>query len=165
MKKLSIFAILSVVILFPVMSVFAQTNVDTATKVSTTTQKVTTSVRDAAMPWYQKIDAWRVSQNETWKAIKSEKELQITQGQQQLDDNRDNRVDRVLNEEQASLVNGAGDDIGKTGNVFLLKLYVALLTIFVIIFSYPLVFYTIIVFLIVSIISSLVNKIRNPHAF
>lgn len=165
MKKTSIL-IITLGLVLPVAFVFAQTKVDTtATKVSETTQRVTTTVRDTAMPWYKKIDAWRISQNQTWKAIKTEKELQITQGQQQLDDNRDNRVDRVLNEEQVSLVNNSGKDIEETGNVFLLKLYVALLSVFGIIFSYPLVFYTIITFLIISIVSSLFHKIRNPHAF
>lgn len=165
MKKTP-FLIVALGLTLPSVFAFAQTKVNiTATKVAETTQQVTTTVRDATMPWYKKIDAWRISQNETWKAIKTEKELQIAQGQQQLDDNRDNRVDRVLNEEQVSLVNNSGQDIQKTGNVFLLKLYVALLSVFVIIFSYPLVFYTIIVFLIVSITSSLFNKIRNPHAF
>lgn len=165
MKKTTLFLI-ALGFVLPLTLVFAQEKTDTViTKASEKTQQVTTVVRDTALPWYKKIDAWRISQNQTWKAIKTEKELQITQGQQQLDDNRDNRVDRVLNEEQVSLVNNSGKDIEETGNVFLLKLYVALLSVFGIIFSYPLVFYTIITFLIISIVSSLFHKIRNPHAF
>lgn len=164
MKKLTFFTVF-IAIIIPLTTVFAEGEISNAEKISETTQKISNSVRDTAMPWYKKIDTWRMSQNETWKALKIEKELQITQGEQELDQNRDNRVDKVLNEEQVSLVNNSGQDIQKTGNVFLLKLYVALLSLFVIVFSYPVVFYVIIAIIIFSIISSLFNKIRHPHAF
>ncbi len=128
-------------------------------------QENLSKIKSFSLNQYEKIDVWRMTQVDTWKAIKTEKELQIIEGELELDDNRNERVDRVLNEEQVSLINNSGQDFEKTGNVFLLKLYTALLGIFVFVFSTPVFFYGIILFIIIIIINKIFNQLFNRNNF
>ncbi len=165
MKKITTIIVTLLAVMMPAAFVLAETGDAVPEKVSVTTEKITTTVRDVATPWYKKIDSWRIFQKATWESLKQEKELRIAKNEQTLDNNRDDRVNAVLDEEKASIVVDSGKDINTTGETFFLKLYVALLAVFVIIFSYPVVFYALVIFIIISVISSLINKIRNPHAF
>ncbi len=128
-------------------------------------QKNLTKVREFALVQYEQVDAWRLTQRDVWEAIKSEKELQITEEKLVLNENRENRTDRVLNGEQVSIVNASGQDFEKTGNVFLMKLYTALLTIFVIIFSSPIIFYGIILFFVLVFLNKLFVKLFRRQQF
>jgi hypothetical protein len=114
---------------------------------------------------YEKINAWRLSQATIWRDIKSEKELQITSLSQTTEENRNERVENTLNGEQGTLFKGSSQDFKGTGNVFLLKLYVFALNIFLFIFTTPVIFYGIIIIGILSILNRIVQKIRNPHGF
>lgn len=112
---------------------------------------------------YQKVDAWRIHQSEIWTGIKNEKEAQIAAQTQEVDTNRDNRVNRILNEEQTTLFNGAGTDLKGDGNIFLLRLYSFALFLFVIVFTTPIIFYGIIILVTLAIVSKIIQKIRNPQ--
>lgn len=180
---------------FVVSSVYAaepavvKTTVTTTTPISTTTtvkeESVsttdksaidTTTVKEKAKgiwavikAWgisvYEKIDAWRLSQAGIWRDIKSEKELQITSLSQTTEENRNERVDNVLNGDQGTLFKGSSQDFKGTGNVFLLKLYVIALNIFLFIFTTPVIFYGIIIIAMLSVLNKVIQKIRNPHGF
>lgn len=148
-----------------------KTNVTTETKLIDT-QKVEDASADAVAKsknWftgvYQKIDAWRVQQATIWTAIKTEKETEITVRTQTVNDHRDDRVNRILNEEQITLFNGAGEDLKGDGNIFLLRLYAFALSIFVIIFTTPVIFYGIIIIVLLSIVHKIFQRVRNPHAY
>ncbi len=80
---------------------------------------------------YKTVDAWRVRQLDVWRAIKAEKEQQLADTESQFEQNKADRVDRVLEADQATLYNGVADDFN--GNAFLLKVYAFGLSIFVII--------------------------------
>jgi hypothetical protein len=115
---------------------------------------------------YEKIDAWRIHQYDTWVAIKNEKRQQIKDQTNALDEHRDERVDKVLNEQQTSLVQGSGDEFKGSGHVFLLKLYAGVLAVLTFIFSSRLVFYAILIFLVLTILSKLINMFRGrPSGF
>jgi hypothetical protein len=91
--------------------------------------------------------------------------LQITSLSQTTEENRNERVENTLNGEQGTLFKGSSQDFKGTGNVFLLKLYVFALNIFLFIFTTPVIFYGIIIIGILSILNRIVQKIRNPHGF
>lgn len=114
---------------------------------------------------YEKVDAWRLSQAGIWRDIKSEKELQITSLSQTTEENRNERVENTLNGEQGTLFKGSSQDFKGTGNVFLLKLYVIALNIFLFIFTTPVIFYGIIIIAMLSVLNKIIQKIRNPHGF
>lgn len=148
-----------------------------ATPVSSSDTATTTSVveKKAANIWiivkawgisvYEKVDAWRVQQSGIWRDIKAEKELQITSLSQTTEDNRNERVDNVLNGDQTTLFQGSGQDFKGSGNVFLLKLYVFALNVFLFVFTTPVIFYGIITIALLAILNKIVQKIRNPHDF
>lgn len=179
---------------FVVNSVYAaepgvvKTTVTTTTPTSTTTVKeesvsttdksaidTTTAKEKAKGIWavikawgisvYEKIDAWRLSQAGIWRDIKSEKELQITSLSQITEENRNERVDNVLNGDQGTLFKGSSQDFKGSGNVFLLKLYVLALNIFLFIFTTPVIFFGIILIGVLAILNKVIQKIRNPHGF
>lgn len=165
----------SFVLAMPVFSVHAlSVTVDTKSK-TTTEEEASPDLTEAkekaadtgnkAKNWaisvYEKIDAWRVKQHDVWLAIKAEKRQQIEDKTNALDDHRDERVEKVLDEEQTSLVQGSGDEIKGSGNVFLLKLYAGLLSVLTFIFASRLVFYAILVLLVIAILSRLWNMIRG----
>lgn len=141
---------------------------DTATTTSVVAEKATNIwivVKAWGVSVYEKVDAWRVQQSGIWRDIKAEKELQITSLSQTTENNRDERVDNVLNGDQATLFQGSGQDFKGSGNVFLLKLYVFALNIFLFVFTTPVIFYGIITIALLAIINKIVQKIRNPHDF
>lgn len=174
----------------PALSVSAETKAATKTTTSTTAkktettapvkedeklvntekvEKVSTGVWAHIKNWfinlYNKVDVWRASQGKIWTDIKNEKEAEVAARTQTVDENRDNRVNRILNEEQTTLFNGAGNDLKGDGNIFLLRLYTFALFIFVIIFTTPIIFYGIIILVIIAILNKIIQKIRNPHAY
>lgn len=155
-------SILTLAIGLPLATAFAETKAPVSVKVEVSSPAVDQAKTNASGFWdstkawgtgvYNKIDGWRLSQLETWKAIKAEKEAQITAGTDQLDANRNQRVDNVLNEQAPSLTTGAGQDIGGNGHVFLLKLYSFVIFLFIIILSTPVIFYGAIIIIIVSVL-------------
>jgi hypothetical protein len=68
------------------------------------------------------------------------------------------RTNRVLEGEQASVVQGSVKDFD--GNIFLLKIYIAAISLFVLIFSYPIVFYAVVIFLILAIAHRIYERVR-----
>ena len=190
-KNLFIFAAILALSLtaIPALSVSAQTKTEVKTSTSTTVKKtepvsvkeedklvntekveeVSTGVWISVKNWfiglYNKVDAWRMSQGKIWTDIKNEKEAEVAERTQTVDTNRDNRVNRILNEEQTSLFNGSGADLKGDGNIFLLRLYTFALFIFVIIFTTPIIFYGIIILVVIAILNKIIQKIRNPHAY
>ena len=128
-------------------------------------KNIWTIVRAWGISVYEKVDAWRVQQSGIWRDIKAEKELQITSLSQTTEENRNERVDNVLNGDQGTLFQGSGQDFKGNGNVFLLRLYVFALNIFLFIFTTPVIFYGIITIALLAIINKIIQKIRNPHDF
>ncbi len=128
-------------------------------------KNIWTIVRAWGISVYEKVDAWRVQQSGIWRDIKAEKELQITSLSQTTEENRNERVDNVLNGDQGTLFQGSGQDFKGNGNVFLLKLYVFALNIFLFVFTTPIIFYGIITIALLAIINKIIQKIRNPHDF
>jgi len=120
-------------------------------------------VKETGISLFQKIDAWRIHQESIWRAMKTEKETQIEERTTAMYDKVDNRVDRVLEGEQASLVQGAGDDFD--GSIFLLKLYTAVLAVFVIVFSSKLLFFGIVGLVLFSFVYKLVVRLRHRDQF
>lgn len=123
------------------------------------------SVQSFFLATYAKIDAWRVSQLAVWNGIKTEKETQIAVLVSTNDDKRSERVDKVLDGENVTMFEGSGSELQGNGNVFLLKLYSFVLFLFIIIFSTPIIFYGIAIFLVLTIISRIINKIRHPEGY
>jgi gas vesicle protein len=97
------------------------------------------------------IEKWRKDQAEMWSSIKAEKQEQVAARDNAMDQGLLDRTNRVLEGEQVSLVQDSFEDFD--GNIFLLKLYIAALSIFVAIFNQPVVFYTIGVVLGLGLIS------------
>ena len=157
----------------------AKTTTKTSTKTATTAPVETTSQEPISAnsspllnstkgffaSLYAKMDAWRLSQLDIWKAIKAEKEEQIADTTAQGDKKRAERVDNVLDGKSTTVFQGSGSELSDNGNVFLLKLYSFALFIFVIIFSSPYIFYGIAIFLVLVIISRIINKIRHPDGY
>ncbi len=144
----------------------AQTEPATGTAVVKEKAKnIWTIVRAWGISVYEKVDAWRAQQSGIWRDIKAEKELQITSLSQTTEENRNERVDNVINGDQGTLFQGSGQDFKGNGNVFLLKLYVFALNIFLFIFTTPVIFYGIITIALLAIINKIIQKIRNPHDF
>lgn len=142
---------------------------DKSTIDTTTAKEKAKNIWSIVKAWgisiYEKVDAWRLSQAGIWRDIKSEKELQITSLSQTTEENRNERVENTLNGEQGTLFKGSSQDFKGTGNVFLLKLYVIALNIFLFIFTTPVIFYGIIIIAMLSVLNKIIQKIRNPHGF
>lgn len=168
-------SIITMVSVFPG-TVFAQSkNVTTTAKITTSTTVATSTTSATESPLEEKIapvlepvkiffinlyttiDNWRVRQGDIWKSLKSEKEEQIAERSQAMDDQILERSEKVLREEQNTVVQGAGDDFD--GSIFLLKLYVFVLGVFVIIFTYAWLFYLIFGFIVFNILRTLYIKL------
>lgn len=123
------------------------------------------SITNFGMSVYEKIDAWRASQLEIWRAIKLEKETQIAVITKDQEEKRSGRVEKLLEGEQDTLFQGSGSEVAGTGNVFLLKLYSFVLFLFTIIFLSKVIFYGIAIFLVLTIIARIVNMFRHRQSY
>ncbi|HQV64792.1 MAG TPA: hypothetical protein PKZ56_00985, partial [Candidatus Paceibacterota bacterium] len=123
------------------------------------------SITNFGMSVYEKIDAWRASQLEIWRAIKLEKETQIAVITKDQEEKRSGRVEKLLEGQQDTLFQGSGSEVAGTGNVFLLKLYSFVLFLFTIIFLSKVIFYGIAIFLVLTIIARIVNMFRHRQSY
>lgn len=128
-------------------------------------QGVWDSVKSFFLATYAKIDAWRVSQLAVWNGIKTEKETQIAVLVSTNEEKQSERINNVLEGESVTMFEGSGSELQGNGNIFLLKLYSFVLFLFIIIFSTPVIFYGIAIFLVLTIISRIINKIRHPQGY
>lgn len=128
-------------------------------------QGVWNSVQSFFLSTYAKIDTWRVSQLAVWNGIKTEKETQIAVLVSTNEEKQSERINNVLKGESVTMFEGSGSELQGNGNIFLLKLYSFVLFLFIIIFSTPVIFYGIAIFLVLTIISRIINKIRHPQGY
>lgn len=173
------FTMITIITLVGFHNVFAATAV-TKTTTTTTTTKATPIVSDTTKTavtekatgfWdsvkafgnkiYTAVDAWRAGQETSWRALRTSKQDEITTRNSAMDAGIQNRVDKVLAGEQASIVQGSVKDFD--WHIFLLKLYVAALTVFVFIFAYPIAFYGIAIVVILLIIRQIYQRVRYGY--
>jgi hypothetical protein len=170
------FISITIIIIFSVHTVFAETRKTGTTTASTTkTTDITLStessddkkinpeeIKDSAKKIsssiFQKIDSWRANQSNIWSALKLEKQEEVKIRDAKMDQGLIDRTNRVLEGEQASVVQGSVKDFD--ANIFLLKIYIAIISLFVLIFSYPVVFYAVVILLILVVVHRIYERIR-----
>jgi hypothetical protein len=166
-----IITISAIITLISVHAVFAETKKPAVTTTAVTTSQTESSddkkinpdeIKDSAKTFgnsvFQKIDTWRAGQAQTWAALKTEKQEEVKIRDAKMDQGLVDRTNRVLEGEQASVVQGSVKDFD--GNIFLLKIYIAAISLFVLIFSYPIVFYAVVIFLILAIAHRIYERVR-----
>jgi hypothetical protein len=116
-------------------------------------------VKKSALSIFDTIENWRLNQEKIWRAIRTEKEQEIDARNEIMDDKIMDRSEKVLNEEQSTVVTGAGNDFD--GKILLLKLYTAVLSLFVVIFSSKALFCIILVLIVGMTLSSIIGRLRS----
>jgi hypothetical protein len=181
MKTIQIFltsCIIGISLLIPTVS-FAQLKVTTSATVSITEDSTSTTnsfdekvapilnpVKKFFLNSFSVVESWRTQQQNIWTGIKTNKRAEIAQREIRMDAEILGRSEKVLNEEQSTVVTGAGDDFD--GSIFLLKIYVFVLSIFVFIFTYAWLFYIIAGIIVFNILRTIYEKImdwRRTSAF
>ena len=102
-------------------------------------------------------DAFRQEQESIWKNIQVKKQAEVAARQEAMDAEILSRSDKVLAEQQTTVIQGMGDDFD--ASIFLLKVYVFVLSVFVYIFSTPWLFYLVFGILIYNILRTIYEKI------
>jgi hypothetical protein len=120
-----------------------------------------TSVKIFASNIYNKVDTWRKGQETTWRALKTEKQEEVKARDAKMDQGLKDRENKVLEGEQASIVQGSVKDFD--WHIFLIKIYIAALTVFVFIFAYPIAFYGVIIVIVFSILRRLYQRTRYGY--
>jgi hypothetical protein len=147
------------------------------TSTATSATSGTAVVAEKVSPWLDSekqffvriflvVDVWRTQQQTIWVGIQDDKKAEIAQREIRMDNEILGRSEKVLNEEQSTVVQGAGDDFD--GSIFLLKIYVFVLSVFVFIFTHAWMFYTIALLIIINIFRTIYEKIvdlRRTSAF
>lgn len=110
---------------------------------------------------YNKVDTWRKGQETTWRALKTEKQGEVKIRDAKMDQGLKDRENKVLEGEQASIVQGSVKDFD--WHIFLLKIYIAALTVFVFIFAYPIAFYGVIIVIVFAILRRLYQRTRYGY--
>lgn len=167
MKKITTIiatGIMSFLLVLPVM-VSAQLTVTTSGTSSTSTinsvdekvAPVLEPVKNFFVNAYTVADTWRKEQEVLWKGIQETKRAEVARRESAMDAEILSRSDKVLAEQQSTVVQGAGDDFD--GSIFILKVYVFVLSIFVFIFSHAWLFYLIFGILVYNILRTIYEKI------
>jgi len=175
-------SLITIISLVPVMSARAATATVKTTTTTTTESKekkapiVSEETKEVAVEkatgfWdkvkafasniYNKVDTWRKGQETTWRALKAEKQEEIKARDNKMDQGLKDRENKVLEGEQASIVQDSVKDFD--WHIFLLKIYVAALTVFVFIFAYPVAFYGVIIVIVLSILRRLYQRTRYGY--
>ncbi len=102
-------------------------------------------------------DTWRSEQEIIWKNVQEQKEKEVALREEKMDAEILSRSDQVLAEQQTTVIQGMGDDFD--GSIFLLKVYIFVLSVFVYIFSTPWLFYLVFGILIYNILRTIYEKI------
>lgn len=166
--------IIGISLCVPVVS-FAQLTVTTT--IGTSATSATNSVDEKVAPFldpvkrffvniFSVVEVWRTQQETIWTGIKVNKQAEIAQREIRMDNEILGRSEKVLNEQQSTVVQGAGDDFD--GSIFLLKIYVFVLSIFVFIFTHSWLFYIIAIIIVYNILRTIYEKIsdwRRTSAF
>lgn len=122
-----------------------------------TTPTFIDSVKLFFMNAVKTVDAFREEQEGIWKNVQIKKQAEVALRQEAMDAEILSRSDNVLAEQQTTVIQGMGDDFD--ASIFLLKLYVFVLSVFVYIFSTPWLFYLVFGILIYNIIRTIYEKI------
>lgn len=153
-----IISVITMVILAHSVSAETITPETSSNSVKVNSGEVQTSTKAFGNSIFQKVDTWRAGQEKAWSALKLEKQEEVKVRDEKMDQGLVDRTNRVLEGEQASVVQGSVKDFD--GNIFLLKIYIAAISLFVLIFSYPIVFYAVIIFLTLTIVHRIYQRVR-----